>query len=149
MRKPLIRKSLIFLLLILGGVLIFITLKGRSPAENPERISRISFEEVEKEMIRRGLTESQLKDYSAQLRGMKVRWSGHLKMVGDDSTVYVAMNGEIPNIEFTLSQKTVKTLQKGQPMTFTGTIEAVSVTHTSPPVPKAYVVLDNVHLESH
>jgi hypothetical protein len=128
-----------------AGIVLLTIACERKPDLETIPLSHESFDQVETQMIRGGLTIDRLEAYSKSLHGKKVCWSGEIKQL-DRQVAYVAVQGEFPNVELHLSPGTFQTLRLGRSVTFTGLVESVSLTHTSPPMPKAYVVLKYVEV---
>jgi hypothetical protein len=129
-------------------MLLFIACGERLPELEGIPLSNLSFEQIERELVGGGLTSNQLESYSKSVRGKKVQWKGQVKRL-EGELVFLAIEGEFPNVEFRLSEDIVTKLKVGQSLTVTGLVESVSLAHTSPPMPKAYVTLQHVQPERH
>lgn len=128
-------------------MLLFIACGERPPELERIPLSDVSFEQIERELVGGGLTSSQLESFSKSVRGKKVQWRGQVKRL-EGELVFLAIGGDFPNVEFRLSEDTVTKLKVGQALIVTGLVESVSVAHTSPPMPRAYVTLKYVQVES-
>ena len=111
------------------------------------RISQLSFEEVQRE-VARYYAENQVKEYSRRLAGTRVHWRGKIGILAEDGTVRVALDGSSsPNGEFKVSGETAHRLHQDQTVIFTGTIESIDVLETFPPMPQAFVRFKDVLVE--
>jgi hypothetical protein len=145
MKKTVISFATVLLALSVCAIWLVVS---RNAATRQAPLSSLQFKDVD-QVVQSGLSEADLKKYSHQLRGTRVRWKG--KVMGlEGDTVYMeesAVSGGPPDVEFAISGDFSRTLQKGQTLTMVGIIDDVRTLETSPPMLHTYVVLKGVRLE--
>lgn len=89
-------------------------------------ISDLTFQEIEAQVQNRSATEAQVESFITSVLGEKVRWTGTVKQVDKDNTVYVDIDGYFSDVEFRLSREAAVPLAKGDTVVFTGIIQEVN-----------------------
>ena len=134
----------VIILLVVGSVFLFV----RSQREFEDASvppSSLTFEELDK-LIQQDISEKQVEQHSHELVGTRVRWTGVIKDIDNNHTVYVAVGGINSNVQFQLPPNKSTDLGKDQTITFTGTIERVDIAKTFPPMPITRVDLKDVQI---
>jgi len=108
-------------------------------------VSLLTFEELD-QLIQEDISETHVEQRSRELAGTRVRWSGTIKDIDNNHTVYVAVGGIKSNIQFPMPKDQSSVLKKDQTITFRGTIERVYIAKTFPPMPITRVDLKDVRI---
>jgi hypothetical protein len=115
-------------------------------SDAPQPVSPLTFEEVNR-IAQSGLTDSELETYSRRVRGTRVRWTGKLVEIDANNRVRLEIGDYPSSIEFKVSSEVAQSISANRLLTFTGTLEKVSLAQTFPPIPKTTVFLEDVMLE--
>lgn len=142
------KTPIIIAVVLLFCVLLLLALISHRPSEKSVNISSITYDEMNTELPN-FFSKNGLKEYSDKHAGTRVKWTGRIKDIDGNNVVYVSIDeARCSNVQFSVSHKTAKNLQKNQIITFIGIIDNISVIETFPPMPHMYVYLKDVELET-
>jgi len=145
MRKtPLAIVALAVIVPVTLAVVFWLVRRLEEDAEKP--LTGLTYAEINSR-VSSAFTSPAIKKFSEQMRGTRVRWSGMVQAIDTGGRVFVSVDkASSANVEFAAPAGAEASLKAGRTITFSGTIEQLSIKEAFPPMDSIYVRLRDARI---